>query len=329
MVRVGLTLVAVAAIGAATLAAYRPLAGDTGPGTELTVDTPYVGQGVTRGTPVIMHGARVGEVAAVTARPEGGARLQLRLHAEPTAGLTDSLAIDFRPANYFGITGVNLIPGPVGGRALRPGMQLSVVPRGNHTMQSLLSRLGEITDGVVTPQLVSVLDRTTRYVDGLNPLAETMLLVAGTITAAQSVSTTRMIRNIAGVAVAAPVFADGVTELVDRLGHTGLDVDEEFFQTRFLQTINLAATGLFGAVGTLASSHVDELLPLTEIVRTLTAPVPSVARAPDIAETLVELRTRFERMYEGSGDQRALRLRIALDRLPGVSAPLGIAAGPP
>jgi hypothetical protein len=38
---------------------------------------------------------------------------------------------------------------------------------------------------------------------------------------------------------------------------------------------------------------------------------------------LAELRSRFEKMYAGTPEQRALRVRIVLDSLPGVAAPLG------
>ncbi|WP_205844140.1 MlaD family protein [Mycolicibacterium sp. GF69] len=305
----------------------EPGAGDADARTALTIDTPYVGQGVVTGTPVLMHGVRVGDVASVTSRPEGGARLHLRLRPEPADGLTDTLAIDFRPFNYFGVTGLNLIQGPARGAPLRDGAQLDLVPRGNYTMQALLTRVGELTNGVVTPELVSVIDRATRYVDGLNPLMETLLLVANTVTKVQTVSVERMVRNIAGISVAAPSFVDAATDLADRLDHTGLDVDERFFQERFLATVQLASTGLFGSVGKLLSSHVRDLRPATEVVRTLATPVPGIARAHDISETLVELRTRFERMYEGSPEQRALQVRIVLDNLPGVAAPIGAMGG--
>src|SRR5690625_1187364 len=329
LTRVGLALLIGAVALGAAVAAYRPLARDAAGHTALIVDTPYVGPGVKPGTPVIMFGARVGEVAALGARPGGGVRLRLHLQPDSTAGLTDRVELDFRPANYFGITGVNLVPGPPGGAPLHDGMRLSVLPRGNHTMQSLLDRLSEITDGVVTPQLVSVLDRAGGYVDGLAPLAETMLQVANTVAAVQTVAAGRLVRNLAGVTVAAPVFVDGATDLADRLAHTPLTdpaTTEEFFADRFLATVDLASTGLFGTVGRLASSHVEDLLPLTEVIRTLTAPIPSIARAPDIAATLPELRTRFQRMYEGSGEQRALRVRLVLDALPATAAPLGLAA---
>jgi hypothetical protein len=138
-------------------------------------------------------------------------------------------------------------------------------------------RVGELTDGVVTPELVSVIDRATRYVDGLNPFFETMLVVAESMTLVQTVSAGQLVRNIAGISVAAPSFVDGITDLADRLAHAGRDGDEAVFQDRFLATVQLASTGLFGSVGKLL--HVSELLPATEVVRTLASLVPGIAQA--------------------------------------------------
>ncbi len=327
LARTGLAVVACLVL-AVSLAVFNPFARGAAEHTAVTIDTPYAGLGVVGGTPVIMHGVRVGEVAAVTSRAEGGARLHLRLKPTPAAGLTDTLTMDFRPSNYFGVTGVNLIQGPIRGRPLRDGSRLDLVPRGNFTMQAFLSRVGQVTHGVVTPELASVVDRATRYVDGLTPLLETLLLIANTMTEVQTVSAERLVRNIAGIGAAAPSFADGLSDLVDRLDHTGLDVDENFFQDRFLATVQLASTGLFGSVGALLSSHVHELTPATEIVRALAMPVPGIAQPENISDSLVELRTRFERMFEGSSGQRALQVHVALDALAGVAAPLAAMGGP-
>lgn len=297
--------------------------------TALTLDTPFVGPGVVDGTPVLMHGQSVGEVTAVHSRPEGGVRMNLRLEPKPIAGLTDTVGVDFRPSNYFGVTGVNLIQGAPGGNALQNGMHLSVVPRGNYTMQALLSRMGDLTGGVITPQLVSVLERATRYVDGLNPVLETLLLVANSVTKVQTVSAGQFVRNAAGITVAAPGFVDAMTDLANRLNRNGIDGDDQFFQERFLATVQLASTGMFGAIGQLLSSHVRELLPATQAVQALTGAVPRIAQSENIAEALPELRTRFERMYEGGDDQRALQVRIVLDGLPGVAAPLDAMGMPP
>lgn len=324
---VGLALVLCAVV--ATLGvAIDPFDGRPRDRISVAIDTPYVGQGVDTGTAVIMHGVKVGEVTRVSSRPGGGVQLDAALRAGPAAALTDTLSIDFRPANYFGVTGVNVIPS-TGGRVLQDGMRIKTTPRGNFTLQALLSRLGEITGGAVTPQLVSVIDKATRYVDGLSPLMETMLIVADAVTRVQSVSTEQLLTNTTGVSVAFPSFVDALTEVGDRVNHSGVEtLSEDFFQNNFKPSIDLASKSLFASVGRLESTHVDELTPAVEMVKTFTDAVPALIRPADFAQTLVEVRTRLEKLYAGSGDQRAIQVHIVLDSLPGVAAPLGVMGVP-
>jgi hypothetical protein len=42
---------------------------------------------------------------------------------------------------------------------------------------------------------------------------------------------------------------------------------------------------------------------------------------------LVELRTRFQKLYGGTPEQRALQVRVVLDNLPGIAAPIDAIGG--
>jgi hypothetical protein len=88
-----------------------------------------------------------------------------------------------------------------------------------------------------------------------------------------------------------------------------------------------AATDLFVKVGNILSTHTYDLFPVVEEVRSLTAVVPKIVNADGIGETMRELHSRLVRMYEGSGDQRAMQVRIVLDQFPAVAEPLGLALG--
>ncbi|BBZ77281.1 hypothetical protein MANY_26180 [Mycolicibacterium anyangense] len=326
---VGLGLFLAVAL-AITLWVLNPFGGRPANQLSLTIDTPYSGQGVVSGTPVIMHGVKVGEVKNVSSMADGGVRLNVDLQGPSAAGLTDTFGIDYRPANYFGITGINVVKGE-GGQPLRDGMRITTVPRGNFALQTLLSRLGQITQGVVTPQLVGVIDRSTRYINGMEPLLETMLTVTRAVDNVQTVSTARLLENATGLSVAFPAFTDALIKTGTEFDNSGLvvlddggaTVTEEFWQNRYLPTVELTAKGLFGAAGKLESSHVSDLLPVVGITKILSDTVPGLVRPDDIAATLVELRRRFESLYGGSPEQRALQVHIVLDALPGMAAPLG------
>lgn len=316
----------------------------------VVLELPYVGQGVGMGTPLMMHGVTVGKVAAVTSLSDGNVRLTADLQAAPIAGLTDTFGVDFRPANYFGVTGINLVPGS-GGHPLHDGTHIVTVPLGNFTLQALLSRLGEITGGVVTPQLVDVVNKATRYTDGLNPLIESMLTAAGSVTKVQTVSTEQLLRNTAGISVAFPSFVDDATAAgysfnqgagfvtfnvsnngampVPGLNSVpGQPVTDDYWNHRAIATLDVMANSFFGALGKLLSSHVSDLLPAVNLVQTLTDPVPGLVTPDGVGDMLVQLRTRFEKLYGGTPEQRALQVHIVLDQLPGVQSAVNAVGTP-
>lgn len=316
----------------------------------VVMDMPFVGQGVATNTPLMLHGVTVGEVTAVESLPSGTVRINADLEATPAASLTESVGVDFRPANYFGVTGINLIPDGAG-EPLGDGAVIATTPQGNFTLQALLTRMGSITDSVITPQLVDVINRATQYADGLNPFIETMLVAADSVARVQTVSTERLLRNATGISVAFPAFTDAATaagygwnqgssavtfkvsgepalpgqELVAVIGE---EVTEEYWRERTIPTLDVVANSLFGAIGKLESSHATELLPAVKLTQLLTDTVPALLTPAGINDTLVELRTRFENLYAGSPEQRALQVHIVLDQIPGVQAPINAMGGP-
>ncbi|BBY65796.1 hypothetical protein MHEL_40390 [Mycolicibacterium helvum] len=316
----------------------------------VVLELPYVGQGIAAGSPLVLHGVTVGKVTEVSSLPSGTVRLNAYLESAPAADLTDTVGVDFRPANYFGVTAVNLVAAQ-GGQRLRDGAQITTVPVGNFTLQALLSRMGEITNGVVTPQLVDVMNRATRYTDGLNPLIESMVTAAESVTAVQTVSTERLLRNATGISVAFPGFADAATAAgygfnqesgfvtfnvsgqdalpgQDVVAVPGQQQTEQYWQQHSKATLNVIANSLFGAIGKLLSSHPSDLLPVVNAVQSITDTVPGLIAPVGLNEMVVELRTRFEKLYAGSPEQRALQVHIVLDQIPGVQAAVNAVGGP-
>lgn len=322
----------------------------------VAITAPYVGQGVEAGTAVVLHGVKVGRVTNVTNTAGGGVQLDTELQTQPTRDLTDAMNIDFRPINYFGVPGINLIPNP-GGQVLHDGSDIHLVPTGNFTLSELLNQLGNVSASSLTPQLVSVIDRVTRYTDGLNPLFETAVTVSRAVEAVQTVPTEQLLTNLSTAIAAFPAFSDAAVifatriikydyypgqvrhpaassgpklqqpyvqdEVVPSLG----DLSDEYFKSPVLSTMYVIQNGLFAAVGKLLTSHVDDLTPLISGLRAITDTGPVLLRPQDIAEKLAELRSRFETLYVGNGEQHAISVRILLDSLPGVAAPLGVVTG--
>lgn len=337
-----------------TLVVVRPFGGRGKDQLLVAINAPFVGQGVEAGTPVVLHGVKVGQVTGVSTSAGGGVRLDTELQAGPTSGLTDTMNVDFRPINYFGVPGINLVPN-AGGQALRDGSDISLMPTGNFTLSELLKQLGDVSESSLTPQLVAVVDRVTRYTDGLNPLFETAVTVTRAVDAVQTVPSEQLLNNLTTSVAAFPPFSDAAIEAgtrfvkydyypgqirnpanssASRLEFPYLvdtDVPDiavytpEEFQNTVIATMDTIEKGVFAAVGKLLSSHVDDLFPLILGIKSVTDMGPVMFRPEDIAQKLAELRDRFFRLYNGDGNQRAVSVRILLDSLPGVAAPLGIA----
>ncbi|WP_193561335.1 MlaD family protein [Mycolicibacterium hodleri] len=326
-VGMGLVVIVVSAVTAFTV--VDPYGGRPSDKFGVVIESPYVGEGVVAGTPVVMHGVTVGEVTQVASLPGGGVRLAADLRTAPTSGLTDSVGIDFRPANYFGVTGINIEPGD-GGRALVDGSLIKTTPKGNFTLQALLSRLGNLSDGVMTAHLIDVVQRAADYTDGLDPLLETMLVVSSSVTKVQTVSTAELMRNATGISVAFPGFTNALLDFGDKAAHGGdaYQISEDFWINIFKPSIDYVATQFFGALGTLVGSHSAELAPLTDMIKVLTDVAPGLVPSEQIAGTATELRTRLQKLFEGTPDRRAVNVKVVLDSLPGVAAPLEAMAGP-
>jgi hypothetical protein len=313
----------VSAVAAGFVVSANPFANTPEDQISISIDTPFVGQGVRDGTTIVMHGVQVGVVKSISSLPNGGVRLLSELQKAPTVGLTDSMEIEFRPINDFGVTGITVTPGS-GGTQLRDGMRINPVSHGNSTLQAVLSRLGDVSVGALSPQLISVLDRAVQYADGITPLIETVLTVTHTIADVQTVSTAQLLANATGVGVTFPSFTNamlGAGEDFTAIPRQYSDVD---WRNGVQEAYRVGSTELFGGFGRLESNYIDELLPAIDGLKTITDTVPVLFRPDEFGNTLVQMRTRLETLFAGNGEQRALQVKIVLDSLPGVAAPLGV-----
>ncbi|OBH11071.1 mammalian cell entry protein [Mycobacterium sp. E1747] len=340
---------------AVTLFVTNPFGGRPEGTYAVAITTPYVGQGVQAGTAVVLHGVKVGEVTDVTNTGGGRVQLATQLLTQPTRGLTDAMNIDFRPINYFGVPGINIVPSS-GGQALRDGSKLTLQPKGNFTLSELLNQLGEVSAKSLTPQLISVIDRVTRYTDALNPTIETAVTVTRAVDAVQTVPSEELLKNLSSAFAAFPEFTKTVVEAGTRVDkydyyptrvHPAQDPASEvaplerpyvenvktpnigdlspaFFHDHWKVTLDLIQNGLFAAVGKLVGSHVADLTPLIGGIKAITDTGPVLLRPADVAQKLAELRDRFQKLYEGNGTERAVSVRLVLDSLPGVAAAVGV-----
>ncbi|MBH0781025.1 MlaD family protein [Nocardia bovistercoris] len=299
-------------------------------GLVMNIEMPYVGPGVGTGTKVVLHGAEVGEVTALGRTGLDSVRMTVTLAPAKIDGLTDSFEVDFRPQNYFGITAVDLVDRP-GGDALVAGRTLSRTPRGDFTMSTMLEKGSVAIDGSLTTSMVRSLDKVVRYTDGLTPLIRSGIVFADRVAATQQALPTELLRYANDILAVLPAFS---AEAIDSLGFAydsvynrkadGSRGVDDAFMDYSAAGLGLAANSLFGKAGTLLASHGAELTPSTLLVKALIDALPHMLDGGAAPAKLRELIDRYTAVLSASGPGKTLGLRIVLDELPMVAAPLAV-----
>ncbi|GGL10177.1 hypothetical protein [Nocardia jinanensis] len=297
----------------------------------LSLDVPSVGPGVAAGTKVIMHGAEVGEVTALDEVATGIVRVGLSMQPDRIEGLTDTFDVDFRPQNYFGVTAINVIARP-GGRSPESGQVLDRIPVGDFTMSTMLETGSLVIDGTLTKSMIETLDEIIRYTDGLTPMIEAGVVVADRAAEAQQAVPSHLIGRMNDILAVLPAFSDQAIGVLDSLYQTKFNrqpdgsygVNDEFMDETD-EAMEIMSVDVFGGAGNLLASHGAELTPLVSIIEALVDGMPGMMANGAVARDLRVLIDRYNSAFTTSGDRKTLNLRLVLDDLPGVAAPIAAA----
>ncbi|QTJ70729.1 Mce family protein (plasmid) [Rhodococcus sp. ZPP] len=304
-------------------------------GLALSIDVPFVAPGVGKGTKALLHGAEVGEITDLVSIGNRNVRMNLSLDPERLDGMTDAFDIDFRPANYFGITAVNLIANS-GGDTLVAGQVLNRVPAGDFTMSHMLETGSLAIDGTLTKSMITALDEVIRYTDGVTPMIQTGIILADRVAQTQKAMPSELLDRANDILEVLPAFSQQTIEMLNTVYKSDIhkqpdgsfSVDEARFDDMDA-AMGLVVNGLFGGAGRLLGSHGVELTPMTQVVQTLTDAVPHMLGGGATAGKLSILVDRYSRAFSSTPEgSKALNLRIILDDLPGLAAPLAMTGLP-
>ncbi|MFI1465555.1 MlaD family protein [Nocardia carnea] len=296
-------------------------------GIRLQLMVPALGPGVESGSKVLVRGAAVGEVTRVSTLDSGTVTVALVLDEGMGSILTDTLDVDFRPENYFGVTAVNLLERP-GGAALTDGLVLHRTQAPDFTMSTMLEQVSLVVDGTLTADMIATLDEVMRYANGLAPLIRTGIILADQVAKTQQHLPTELLLRTNDVLAQLPAFSRGAADALYAIynsaynkrpdGSTGVD---DAFMDETDQALALAASDLFGLAGSLLASHDAELTPVTGAVDAVVAPLPGLLGNGNM-DTLNTVLERLESAFTGPPEQKTLQLRVVLDDIPAISGPL-------
>lgn len=296
----------------------------------IRVSTPSVGPGVKSGAAVILNGAEVGHIVDLR-RADDAVLMDLELSPAKVEGLTDTFGMDFRPENYFGVTAVNIFKGS-GGSELRSGVTLTRDVAPDYTMSTMIERSSLLVDGGLNAEMVRILDDILRYTNGLTPLLRAGLVFADQVAKTQRALPSELLGDANSILEVFPDFLGQAVESgytiyqgkYNRLPDGSIGINDRVLNMSDAG-LKVASGTLFAAAGTLLRSHATELTPAVEIVRLYADVVPDVLGNGTLGPKLRTVLNRFTTAFGGTAGQPSLRLRVVMDDLPGVAAPLGLA----
>ncbi len=326
---------AIAFVGVAGLAAATLYPKITAPdGIELVVDVPYLGPGVAEGTKVVLHGQSVGHVTALERTPSESVQVRMMLDESQIDGLTDRFEIDYRPENYFGTSAVNILARP-GGGPLESGTELERTPEGDFTMSTMIEQGSLTIDGTLTDDMITSLDKTVHYLDGLTPWVDTGVFLADRVAETQQEMPSTLLARFNDILEAFPGFGDQAIESLMNIYHSNYNtlpdgsvgVDDAVFDEANAG-LTLAANQLFGQAGALLASHGEELTPLILSVAEASDVFPHLVNGGMTPAAVQDVVRRLDSAFVETPDGQRLRLRVLVDALPAFTAPLGLGPVP-
>ncbi|ADG80369.1 Mammalian cell entry related domain protein OS=Tsukamurella paurometabola (strain ATCC 8368 / DSM / CCUG 35730 / CIP 100753 / JCM 10117 / KCTC 9821 / NBRC 16120 / NCIMB 702349 / NCTC 13040) OX=521096 GN=Tpau_3791 PE=4 SV=1 [Tsukamurella paurometabola] len=321
---IGAAAVAVVVIGVlvAVLSSRLP---DSDDRLALTVESADVGPGVKAGTRVTLRGVPVGEVKSVEIPRPGQARVAIRLEQGGIRGLTDALAVRYQPGNYFGVTEMALLP-RTGGAALRSGGVLRP-SSSNDTISDLLTRSSVSVSGVMTPKLIDVTTKATKYTQAITPLLEVAFAVERQNAQSTTVPIGTTLRTVRSTVDGVPGVIEAAFEgwFVPQLRGGEKAGTLDFVVNSYDKvdaTTTLLGTGFFTPLADMFGSHEADFKPGTVLLQVVMDATTKVMRTVSIPRQVVPVISGLNSAFVTVPEGTALRMNIVADRFPAAASVL-------
>ncbi|MDS1114812.1 hypothetical protein RD149_13645 [Gordonia westfalica] len=323
--RAGAIVVALAVVAALIgLYAVPALKGDDPDVLKVTIDTTAVGPGVEAGTDVVMFGAPVGKVTSLGVDELGMTSVELELDRAAVDGLGRDFGIDFRPKNYFGITGVNISDiGNAAAGELRNGDHLNRDAGADYTMATMIEQGSDVANGSLVPETMDAIKRVLAYTSAFEPLIHTGVVLADVVERTQREMPAELLGKYNDIVDALPPFADGAISALFHFYNSELRAAGDEVQNNFTSTLKAISDNFFSMVGTLLKSNQANLTSTVELATEAASVLPAIGQGVITPVTVRDLVRRLDGAFGKKGDgTTVLKVNIALESLPGLAVPL-------
>jgi len=311
----GLIVAAVMTVAATAL--YQLATGGYGGTFRLIVETNTIGEGLTPGAEVKLHGLAIGTVKSLESAGYNRQRMTVQLDPRQATALTADTQAQFTSSNVFGSAVVELVSGGIG-EPLTPNQTL-VMDTGAEaaSITGLLrqgQKIGQIFDSPDVTQIVGVLQR---HADLTEPVSKSIMDFAKILADSQTAPFSQTLAVTAGLVNGLNDFVPLVgllNELLDGLRFLGEPGGAER-TTQVLHQIG----HLLGDVGALLATHLPWLVPLIASVVDLAAPAAYVfgSLAPSY-DRLSGALDRTSAAFPFQDGRVRMQIEVILDAVPGL-----------
>lgn len=320
--RIGIIVVTVAAL---VLTGWRMLPSRDDGTLSVAVLTDKVGTGLKTGNDVRLDGVAVGRVEAI--EPSGQRqRITLTLHRDQLFGLTDAFGVDYVPGNLFGVAEIALERGS-GGATLADGAVVDLTgARADQvrdaTISTLLRSVGTFSNEVLTPDLISILDRISSGTSAFTPLVEAIVATVRAVADTQRLPSSFLLGQYGATLAGLPSTTHGL------LGLLSTAYDAEYLRSpenlaKFDASTQMIVTEFIPALANVLSTaethFADTVNTLVPVLSMLSHTVSDPARS---SAELGELLRRLGVAMPDTGNGPVLNLAVDLRGVPGLAVPL-------
>lgn len=292
---------------------------------QFSIQSSYIGDGVSTDTTVRLRGMPIGSVTAV--RAEGPRRqvVTLAVDEQRVRELSTALNTRFVSSNIFGSTALELIPMP-GGAPITASAVLEQGDIGDYTVTTILRDSGRLLLDVVTGELSDSIDSSVELTHQMAPLLASALLVLRTTARARNMSLSELLPKLADVSEGVAAFTPAALGTLHSLAAVE-ELDDDFRTRQASATITevsnlvMALSGtVVGALGPTAGAVdmlLDLLIPMNQALSNVT---------PDQVSRLT---AGLDGALHQRGDSVVLGVDVLIDTFPAFQVPLAATGGGP
>ena len=291
---------------------------------QVTLRTEQIGDGIVEGTLVRLDGVAVGEIEKIESSGAGQQLITLRLNESQLFGVTETLDVDYAPANLFGISEIELRRGQ-GGTALRNNDVVDLTGKDadrvqDVTMGNLLRAVTRTATDVLTPELTETLTTLAGDLEAFTPILEAIVTTGRNIADTQRYAASFLLGQFGSALSGAAPMVGGTVQLLDTLANL------EILQTdraKFDNVLQISIHQLFPGMSDLLFTAEDYFAGYANMLPpALDAAARMVPTSQLSSAQLRELLDRLDRSFTDTPDGPMLDLAVTLRGVPGLSVPL-------